>query len=264
MKPLQPLLNLAAAFVLGVGGAAGLLGRQAAGAPRAQASADCDTGRSVQVSGSATVNVTPDRALVKLGVETNGATPDGVRADNQAAVRRVTEAVRALGVADKDIATDDYLVSPLYSDNELLTIKGYRIDNIIAITLEDVKQAGPVLVAALKAGANEVLDVEFYTSQLRKYRDEARAMAMQAAAEKAQALASAGGTQAGCLLHVDENTWTYYSGGWWGGRAQAQWTQNVVQNAAGSSGAASQADDTPLRLGEIAVQAQVSAGYSLH
>ena len=105
--------------------------------------------------------------------------------------------------------------------------------------------------------------MEFYTSQLRKYRDDARALAMQAATEKAQALALAGGAQAGCLLHMEENTSSYYSGSWWGGRTQAQWTQNVVQNVAGNSGSSAPEDDTPLRLGQIAVRAEVNASFSL-
>jgi uncharacterized protein YggE len=153
----------------------------------------CNTGRSVHVTGAAIVNVTPDRALVKLGVESNGRTPDGVQAMNTRAIRQVIAAVRGLGVDDKDISTDNYIAYPVYDDYNSLRIKGYRIDNVVAVTLKDVSRASDVVVAALKAGANEVLDVQFYTSELRRYRDQARELATTAAAEKAQALAKAGG-----------------------------------------------------------------------
>jgi uncharacterized protein len=269
MKPLRPLFNLALGITLGIGLVIGLLGRQSgvwAATPSPQQHttvSDCDNSRSVQVTGAATINVVPDRVLIKLGVESRGLTPDQVQAENLAAIQRVTSAVRGLGVAEKDIATDYYLVNPVYGDYESLQIKGYRINNVVAVTLNDVNQAGAVLIAALKAGANEVLDVEFYTSQLRKYRDEARALAMKAATEKAQALAGAGGAQAGCLLKVDENSWSYYTGSWWGGRDRAQWAQNVVQNAA-TSGSQPSADDTPLSLGQIAIRAEVNASFNLH
>lgn len=221
----------------------------------------CDNGRTIQVSGAAAINVTPDRVLLQLGVTSNGVTPEQVQAENSAAIERVIAAVRQLGVADKDIATDYYLVQPVYEDYDSLYIKGYRLSNVVGITLKDMGKAGDVLIAALKAGANEVRDVQFYTSELRRYRDEARGLAMKAATEKAGALASAGGAQAGCLLSINENSWSYYNGSWWGGRDRATWTQNVVQNAPGGQQPTS--DETPVSVGQIVVRAEVNANFSL-
>jgi uncharacterized protein YggE len=224
----------------------------------------CNTGRSVHVTGAAVVNVTPDRALIKLGVESNDRTPDGVQALNTRAMREVIAAVRALGVADQDISTDNYIAYPVYDDYSALRIKGYRIDNVVAITLKDVSRASDVVVAALKAGANEVLDVQFYTSELRRYRDQARELAMTAAAEKAQALAKAGGTEAGCVMQIGENSWSYYTG-WWGSRRdQSMWAQNVIQNAAPTNGGGqSGLDEGPISLGQIVVRAEIDATFSL-
>ena len=101
--------------------------------------------------------------------------------------------MRALGVEPKDIATDWYVIEPIYEDYDSLYIKGYRINNMVAITLRDVSKTSQVIAAALDAGANQVVNVDLYTSELRKYRDQARDLAMKAAAEKAQALASAAG-----------------------------------------------------------------------
>ena len=159
-------------------------------APELQAECDASP-RTINVSGTAVINVTPDRALIQLGVQSNGMTPDMVEAANTAAIQKVMKAVQATGVAAKDIATDLYVIEPLYDDYDSLYIKGYRINNVVAITLRDVRKTSPVIAAALKAGANQVLNVEFYTSELRKYRDQARELAMKAAAEKANDLASA-------------------------------------------------------------------------
>jgi uncharacterized protein YggE len=225
----------------------------------------CNTGRSIHVTGAAVVNVTPDRALIKLGVESNDRTPGGVQAMNTRAIREVIDAVRALGVADKDISTDNYIVYPVYDDYNSLRIKGYRIDNVVAITLKDVSRASDVIVAAFRAGANQVLDVQFYTSELRRYRDQARELAMTAAAEKAQALAKAGGTETGCVMQIGENSWSFYTG-WWGSRRnQSMMTQNVVQNAAPNSEGGDQAgsDEGPISLGQIVVRAEIDASFSL-
>ncbi len=168
------------------------------------AESGCDSARSIQVTGTATVNVTPDRALIDLGVQSNGTTPDSVHAENMRAIQKVINVVRSLGIDPKDIATDYYIVEPIYEDYGSLSIKGYRINNTVSITLRDVSLADDVILAALKAGANQVQNVQFYTSELRKYRDQARDLAMKAAGEKAQALAGAAGAQTGCVLSVSE------------------------------------------------------------
>jgi uncharacterized protein YggE len=222
---------------------------------------DCNTGRSIQVAGAAVVYIGPDRALIQLGVQSNGKTPEATQNANIQEIQKVMNAVRALGIEAKDIATDYYIVYPIYDDYSSLVITGYRIDNTVSITVRDVNLADDIIVSALRAGANEVQDVEFYTSELRKFRDQAREMAMIAAGEKAQAIAGAAGAQAGCVLNISENTWTHYYGTWRGGRQAAMWAQNVVQNA--SQGESLPVDDSPVSLGQIAIRAEVNASYSL-
>jgi uncharacterized protein YggE len=83
---------------------------------------------------------------------------------------------------------------------------------------------------------------------------------MKAAQEKARDLAGAAGAQPGCLLNIDENSWSYYGSPWGGGRNQMM-TQNVIQNAPGSDQPPS--DDGPISLGQIAVQAEVQVRFGL-
>ncbi len=227
----------------------------------AAAAAECDGSRTVNVSGAAVVNVTPDRALIQLGVESNDTTPEGVQAQNFQDIQRVINAVRALGVEAKDIATDYYIVQPVYDSYESLYIKGYRIDNTVSITLKDVSLTDDVIIAAFNAGANQVWDVQFYTSELRKYRDQARELAMIAAGEKATALAGAAGAETGCVLTISENSYSYYWGSWWGTQS-ALWTQNTMVNAS-PQGDSSQMEDTPISVGQIVVRAEVSVSYGL-
>jgi uncharacterized protein len=221
----------------------------------------CDPSRNVQVTGSALINVTPDRALIQLGVQSNGVTPEAVQAANSAAIQQVFRALVAEGVESKDIATDNYVIAPVYENYDSLIIKGYRIDNTVAVTLRDVKETSALLVAALNAGANRVLQVDFYTSDLRKYRDQARLLAMQAAKEKAQALAETAGARTGCVLSIHENSWSYYNG-WWYGRNQNLNTQNVIQNTA-PSGTGGGAVEEPISLGQISVKAEVETTFGL-
>ena len=230
--------------------------------------AACDSSRSIQVSGVAVVNVMPDRALIKLGVQSNGRSAKEAQSRNSATIRQVVNALKSLGIEEKDIATDWYIIEPLYEDYDSLRIKGYRIYNIIEITMRDVGKANNAIVAAFQAGANQVVDVQFYTSELRKYRDQARELAMKAATEKADALSSAAGADVDCVLNISENTYSqfYYGGWWWYGynsSNQNLWTQNVVQNAAPTGGESPAQEDGPLSAGQISIRAEVNASFGL-
>jgi hypothetical protein len=227
----------------------------------------CDSSRSVQVSGVAVVNVTPDRALIKLGVQSNGKSAKEAQSRNSATIKQVVKALKLLGIEEKDIATDWYIVEPLYEDYDSLKIKGYRIYNIVEVTMRDVTKSNDAIIAAFQAGANQVVDVQFYTSELRKYRDQARELAMKAAKEKAEALSNAAGADVGCILTINENTQSnFYGGGWWGygyNSNQNLMTQNVIQNVAPTGGESSTLDGGPLTTGQISVRAEVMASFGL-
>jgi len=234
--------------------------------PVQKAEPTCNPQRTVNVSGTALVNVIPDRALVQIGVQSNGRTPREVQARNAATISKVIHAVKALGVEGQDISTDRYIIEPRYQDSESLYIQGYRIYNVVAVTLRDVDQTSEVIAVAFEAGANQVVNVEFYTSELRKYRDQAREMAMMAASEKAGALARAAGAETDCVLSINENTWSYFQGrSWWyGGNNSNLWTQNAVQNVVPQGGEpAPTIDESPVSLGHIAIRAEVTTTFSL-
>jgi len=225
----------------------------------------CNTGRSIQVSGTAVVNVMPDRVLIQLGIQSNGTTPQIVEAANSRTINQIIRALKRRGIEEKDIVTDWYIIDPVYSNYSSLKIKGYRIDNVIAITLRDISKVNTVITTSLQSGANEVINVEFYLSDLRKYRDQARELAMQAAKEKAQDLAAAAGAETGCVMSINENTWSYFTGGWYRYRQHNQnlWTQNVVQNVQNGGGDSALTDAGPVNPGLISVRAEVSASFSL-
>lgn len=269
MKNINSFLNivLTAALVLGLV-AIGLPRLKAeAAAPTAEPVQQqipvCDASRTIDVTGTAVINVAPDRVLIQLGVQSNGISPKEVQRRNASAISRVRAAIQKLGVAATDITSDNYIIEPIYEDYDALYIKGYRINSVLAVTLKEVTKASDVIAAAFEAGANQVVNVEFYTSELRMYRDQARALAMEAADQKAKALAGVVGAEIGCVLRISENSWHYYSG-WWSSRSnQALWSQNVVQNATPAGGGSESLAEGPVSPGHISVQAQVSVTFGL-
>ena len=275
MKHISTLINTILAVVmiliLLATGLPNLNAQAAAGAqtataePTQEPESTCDPNRSIQVSGTAVVNVSPNRALIQLGVQSNGKTPKEVQARNAVTIGKVIKSVKSLGVEAKDISTDRYIIQPMYEPYDSLSIDGYRIYNIISITMGEVDKTSDAIAVAFQAGANQVVNVEFYTSELRKYRDQAREMAMKAASEKASALAKAAGTDTQCVLNISENSRSYFNGwNWWyGGNNQNLWTQNVSQNAVPTGNEPPSSDDAPVSMGQISIRAEVSASFGL-
>ena len=96
----------------------------------------------------------------------------------------------------KHIQTDYLDIEPLYKDSyrlrntdEYKKIIGYLVRKTTVITLRDLSKFEVILTDILNAGANRVHGIKFRTTELRKYKDEARSLSIKTAREKAIALA---------------------------------------------------------------------------
>ena len=74
----------------------------------------------------------------------------------------------------------------------------------MTITVRDLTKLDTLLEALVKAGGNRIDSIGYETSDLRKYRDQARDMAVKAAHEKAGALAKALGQDIGKAQSIEE------------------------------------------------------------
>ena len=99
------------------------------------------------------------------------------------------------------------------------------------------------------------------TTELRKYRDQARALAIQAAKEKAVALAGELDQQVGAPTHIQEVHSSWYSGysSWWGSRLGNAMTQNVIQEVSGGDWTG----DGSMSPGQIQITSRVSVSFEL-
>jgi uncharacterized protein YggE len=216
----------------------------------------------LNVTGDAAVNVVPDRVRLFLGVESRNKDLLLAKAANDVGVRKVIAAARALNITPGDIQTDYIQVDMSYEGNSGTIIDYYKVTKDVQILLKNIQQFEELLSQVLLAGANHIYDVEFSTSELRKHRDAARALAIKAAQEKASDLAAAAGLKViGTPLAVSAYTYgggASYRRGRSRGYGQAQ---NVVQNAgSGSDGIGA---DGTVALGTISVTATVSMAFQL-
>lgn len=207
--------------------------------------------RIVRVVGTAEVKVVPDRAVVELGVQKQDPNAAAAKAATDRAARQILAALRSHGVDDKDMQTTYLSLRP-----ESYTRKGVRIsyfvaDETLTITVHDLSKIDALLDALVGAGGNRIDSITYETSDLRKYRDQARDLAVKAAREKAGALAQALGQEIGKAYSIDEIVDFGFSAG-------------LMANEARYSPSKDKAEGPSLAPGQKTISASVTVSFDLN
>ena len=230
-----------------------------AGWSESQANASAPDPGIITVTGDAEVRVVPDEVILTLGIETWDKNLNTAKQQNDTRAGAVINTIQRFGVAPRHIQTGHISVQPVYDDYSHLGLDGYFVRKTITVTLKDLAKFEDLLTAVIDAGANNVHGIQFRTTQLRQHRDNARQLAVQAASEKAVAMAAVLDQKVGRPRTINENStdwWSSYSD-WWGGRG-GMMTQNVIQEVGNSS-----FTEETLAPGQITVRAQVSVSFEL-
>ena len=85
-----------------------------------------------------------------------------------------------------------------------MRISYFAAEQTMTITVRDISKLDALVESLVKAGGNRIESIQYETSDLRKYRDQARDLAVKAAREKAQALAAALGQEIGKAQSIEE------------------------------------------------------------
>lgn len=222
---------------------------------------DAGEARTVTVNGDAEIRVVPDEVVLTVGVETFNLDLTSAKTENDARVNGVIDATEKHGVPRERVRTEYLSIEPRYDQEwERRKFLGYLVRKTVVIRLREIDKFEPLLSSILVAGANYVHGIDFRTTELRKHRDQARALAIDAAREKAEALAQQLGENIGRVRSIQEGHsgwWSWY-GSWWGSRWGGM-SQNVIQNAPPSGGGAG----GPTSPGQIAVNARVTVTFEL-
>ena len=158
----------------------------------------------VRVFGTSDVKVVPDRAVIELGVEKQNASARLAKQAEDAAARRLLASLHANGIEDKDVQTTYLSLRPQFDYRKGMRISYFAADQTMSITVRDITKLDALVESLIKAGGNRIDSIQYETSELRKYRDQARDLAVKAAREKAQALAAALGQGIGKAQSIEE------------------------------------------------------------
>jgi uncharacterized protein YggE len=155
--------------------------------PVAAAHAASD-GTLLSVSAQAEARRVPDVATISAGVVTQAVDANAAMRANATQMDKVMAAIRAAGIAERDIQTSGVNLNPQYKyvDNQAPEITGYQASNTVNLKVRDIARLGKVLDALVASGANQVNGPSFEIDQPEAAYDEARRGAL----EKAQARAA--------------------------------------------------------------------------
>ena len=175
-----------------------------------------DPSRTITVIGTGKVSLVPDVARVNVGAEARADTVAEAKAEVDGQMVAIHAALEAMGIDEKDIQTSHYSIH--YERDPMQVMKegpivesqgGYRVSNILWVTVRDVEMAGDVVDAAVEAGANQVYGVTFTVSDEEAWQGLARENAVSDAEARAAELAGLADVELGAVQSVSE-----VIGGW--------------------------------------------------
>lgn len=201
----------------------------------------------ISMSGHGEAKGVPDMAMINAGVTTNAATAAAALSANTARMAAVFAALRKLGVADRDMQTVNFSVSPQYANDngQAPRLTGYQVHNEISVRLADAAKLGAALDALVAAGANQMNGVSFDIAQPAALLEKARQDAMADARTRAETYAKAAGVSLGPILSIREGT----------GEARPLRMAAPIAFAAKA---------VPVAAGEQAVTADVQVEWEIH
>jgi len=206
--------------------------------------------QTITVVGQGTVSVAPDIARITVGVETTASTVADGSTENQAKMKALLAALKALGIAEKDIQTTNYSIMVNRGQEQPVADVGkptatattYTVSNNVTATIRDLTLVSEVIDAAIEAGANNIWGISFTVEKPDAALADARAKAVADAKLRAEALAKLGEVTLGPVMAMSEVI---------GSSSPVMYS--VAERGLGG--------DTSVSIGEVEVSYQIQVSY---
>ena len=169
--------------------------------------------RTVSVTGTAEMSVSPDRVVVYLQVLTrSNVSADEAKDLNANISDAVMASLLAVGVNSSNIETSGFSVYPEYdwTQDKGQVLKGYAASNSMQVTFSDIEEAGEIVDAAVDSGALvSYINYELSTAKLNEYKAEVLSDASKDAKAKAESIAAGLGKSLGDIVSVSSSDYNY-------------------------------------------------------
>jgi len=168
-------------------------------------------GTRLDVNASGEVTRVPDLAIISAGVVTKAATAGSALQQAATRMQRVRAALKAAGVEDRDIQTSNISLNPEYRyvNNQPPQLTGYSATNTVTVRFRDIANAGKILDALVKEGANQINGPTLTIDKPEAALDEARAQATAKGRARAELYARSMGMRVVRVVAVSESGSSY-------------------------------------------------------
>jgi len=236
----------------------------------------------ISVSGEGDISTKPDLAVMDFSVVSEGKTVAEAMADNTKKMNAIVDVAKSLGVADKDLQTSGFNITPrydyvkgtvttpaapemavsepaisvpvdsMYYPGGKRVLSGYDITQTLTVKMRDMTKIGTIIEEVAAAGANQVGDLQFTLDDPDSVQAQARKKAIDDAKEKAKVLAAQLGVR---LVRI-----TSYSDG---GYTPVYRLNYAAKDMAAGAGVAESAPAPNIQTGENKITVNVSITYEI-
>jgi uncharacterized protein YggE len=163
----------------------------------------------ISISGEGKIKVTPDIAVIQLGVQNNGKDAKEVKTLNDITIDKVIKYIKKFNIPTSDYQTAQM---SLYKNYDYEKKKySYQANQTISVTLKDISKYDAFMMDVMETGINVINGVEFKSSKMETYETEARKKAILNAKKKADDYVSVlPGQKVGKAILISDNSYTNY------------------------------------------------------
>ena len=220
-----------------------------------------DSGQAgIWVNGQSSIDVEPDLAILMLGVEARELTVAEAREAAAQAMTALREALTGLGVAEDDIVTTSFSITPQTVWVEVKDaigthgeprITGYIVSNSLRVKIRNLDDVGKIVDSSAEAGGNliRINSISFTVDDASAYGQQLRQLASADAKAKAELYAAAMGVQLGPLVYLSET----------GSSAPVMKAPQVEMAMAGFDSRTS----TPISGGDVSLTTNIQTAFSI-
>lgn len=202
--------------------------------------------RQITVTGTGQITAVPDMATITLGVTNEADEAGDAMAATSEAVATILDRLEAMGIAARDMQTQQFSIHPVWSNRGSSSdgrskITGFQASNMVLVRVRDLDRLGDILDAVIADGANNFNGLQFSVQNPDPLIDKARQAAVANAIARAELLTSAAGVSLGAVLSIAEH----------GGGSQPMAMASMRDSSA------------PVAAGEVSINASVSMVFAI-
>lgn len=210
--------------------------------------------RRIVVLGEGEAAVKPDMAILTLTVMREALTAREALDANNKAMAEVVAAMKASGIADRDLQTAGVQINPRYDytnkpdGTQEAKLAAYQVSNTLTVRVRDLARTGEVLDKSVTLGVNQGGGLVFSNDDPSTALTEARKKAVADAVDKAKTLSEAAGVKLGQVMEISD----------------VSYAQPPMPIVAKAYGGAADAAAVPVEAGENAYKVQINVTFELN